>query len=406
MKRINILRNQLSGKNFTVNPSPSNDPVIIKAIRSPVTKARRGGLAQTSPEEILSQLLKEIVSSTNISSTEINDIIIGNVLQQGSGFISSRSSQILSNLPIEIPLYTVNRLCNSGLQAIINANNEIVSGQSEVVLAGGVESMSLYNFNSMLDKNLLKKENITDDEEIQKLLLPMGVTNENICEKFNISRKEQDEFSYYSHLKASNAQKKGLFKGEIFPIKAKDGEIVSKDDIIRHNATIESLSKLKPVFKKENGTTTAGNSSPLSDGGALCLIVSRRKAKEMGAKILGRIVDYTVVGVPPEIMGIGPSVAIPELLKKSNLSINDIDLFEINEAFAGQAIYCIKTLNIPHDKVNIHGGAIALGHPLGCTGARLVVSMLNELEIYNKKRGIVSMCVGTGMGAACLIEKE
>ena len=229
----------------------------------------------------------------------------------------------------------------------------------------------------------------------------MGITNENICKKYNISRKEQDLFSYNSHIKAFRAKSK--LKNEIISIKNYD-----KDDCIRENISLESLSKLKPCFVK-NGSVTAGNSSPLSDGAALCLLVSKSIIKKYNIKkdrILGRITGYVSVGVPPEIMGIGPSVAIPLLIKKEGLKIDDIDLFEINEAFAGQAIYCIKKLKIPENKVNIHGGAIAIGHPLGCSGARLVIAMLNQLKLYNKKKGIVSMCVGTGMGCAALIERD
>jgi acetyl-CoA acetyltransferase family protein len=264
--------------------------------------------------------------------------------------------------------------------------------------------MSFNSFKKMLDKKLLSDENIVnnlENEQIKNILTPMGITNENICKKYKITREEQDRFSYNSHIKASKAKLK--LKDEIISIKG-----YNKDDCIRENISLESLSKLKPCFIK-NGSVTAGNSSPLSDGAALCLLVSKSIIKKFNInknRILGRIKGYVSVAVPPEIMGIGPSVAIPLLLKKEGLKIEDIDLFEINEAFAGQAIYCIKKLKIPENKINIHGGAIAIGHPLGCTGARLVIAMLNQLKLYNKKRGIVSMCVGTGMGCAALIERD
>ena len=206
-------------------------------------------------------------------------------------------------------------------------------------------------------------------------------------------------------MKATQALKENKFEKEILPIITRDKKKIDKDDIIRPETTIQSLSKLKPVFKS-NGTTTAGNASPLSDGGAICLLMSKRMATKFKLQVMGKIIGYSVVGVPSEIMGIGPSVAIPAVLKMAGLTYKDIDLFEINEAFAGQAIYCIEKLGLPKDKVNVHGGAIALGHPLGCTGARMIVAMLNQLKIYKKKRGIVSMCVGTGMGAACIIERE
>lgn len=405
MHRIHIIRNQLAGCPFGFDKKDPNEPVIVFGIRSPITKAKRGGLSTTYPEEILSQLFSHILSSINISPNDISDIIIGNALQGGCGFVSSRAAQRIAGIPETVPLYTVNRLCNSGLQAIIDASNAIKNGKGKIIIAGGVESMSLNNFGNMLNENLIRKETLLSDPIIQKVITPMGLTNENICERFNISREAQDKFAYDSHMKAAKALKDNKFKYEILPIKTKDNKLITIDDIIRPNTTIESLSKLKPVFKS-NGTTTAGNSSPLSDGGALCLLMSRKKAVEYKLPILGKIIAYSVVGVPPEIMGIGPSIAIPSVLKMAGLDYKDIDLFEINEAFAGQALYCIEKLNLPKGKVNIHGGAIALGHPLGCTGARMVVAMLNELHMYNKKRGIVSMCIGTGMGAACIIERE
>lgn len=406
MNRLNNLQEQLTcniNENNYLNIKEDNFPVIIDGIRSPVTKAFKGGLSKYGPEIILSELLIEIIKRNSFIYNNpkiIDEIIIGNALQNIGGFVNSRVAEYLSLIPNNVPLYTVNRLCNSGLQAIINANNSIISGDGKIIIAGGIESMSFNNFLKMLDKKQLSEETINlENQQINNILMPMGITNENICKKYNISRKEQDEFAYKSHIKAVKAKNK--LKKEIINIKE-----CKKDDCIRENISLESLSKLKPCFVK-NGSVTAGNSSPLSDGGALCLLVSLSTLKKYNIdknRILGRIISYVSVGVPPEIMGIGPSVAIPLLLKKNNLSIEDIDLFEINEAFAGQAIYCIKKLKIPDSKVNVHGGAIAIGHPLGCSGARLVISMLNQLKLYNKKRGIVSMCVGTGIGCAALIE--
>jgi acetyl-CoA acyltransferase 1 len=403
MDRINLIKNHLvpESEQHIITDS---DPVIVCAIRSPLTKAKGGGLAKTPPENILSQLLIEILNRTKIPSSEINDIIIGNALIEGCGFLPFRASELLSDLN-NIPLYSLNRLCNSGLQAIINANNSIKAKNCKIVIAGGIECMSLYPFSKMLDEKLIDKQNIKDNSIIKNLLIPMGITNENICEKYNISRNEQDNFAMESHIKAYKAQKEGKLNKEIIPIKTKYNNIIKEDDGIRKNININSLSKLKPVFKK-NGSTTAGNSSQLTDGAALIMITNREIAIKYNLQILGKIRNYCCVGVPSELMGIGPSIAIPTILKMENLTYDDIDLFEINEAFAGQAIYCINNLNIDKNKVNIHGGATALGHPLGCTGARLVVAMLNQLNLYGKKRGIVSMCVGTGMGAACIIERE
>ena len=405
MNRLNLLQEQINPNYTNHIIKEDNTPYIIDGIRTPITKAFKGGLSKYGPEVLLSELLTQLISRNSFLSENpelIDEIIIGNALQDIGGFVNSRAAEYISGIPKSVPLYTVNRLCNSGLQAIINANNSIISGDGSVYIAGGVESMSFNSFKKMLDKKLLSEDIINlENEQIKNILTPMGITNENICKKYNISRTEQDLFSYNSHKKAFQAREK--LKNEIIKIKGCD-----KDDCIRENISLESLSKLKPSFIK-NGSVTAGNSSPLSDGAALCLLVSKSKINEYKKKkknILGKIGGYVSVGVPPEIMGIGPSVAIPLLLKKTGLSINDIDLFEINEAFAGQAIYCIKKLKIPEKKVNVHGGAIAIGHPLGCTGARLVIAMLNQLKLYNKKRGIVSMCVGTGMGCAALIERD
>ena len=409
MNRLSLIQEQITNNNFNNDIIyPKNDdniPYIIDGIRTPITKAFKGGLSKFGPEILLSELFTKIIERNSFLSENpklIDEIIIGNALQDIGGFVNSRAAEYISGIPKTVPLYTVNRLCNSGLQAIINANNSIISGDGNIYIAGGVESMSFNSFKKMLDKKLLSDEIINlENEQIKNILTPMGITNENICKKYNISRKEQDLFSYNSHIKASRAKSK--LKNEIISIKNYD-----KDDCIRENISLESLSKLKPCFVK-NGSVTAGNSSPLSDGAALCLLVSKSIIKKYNIKkdrILGRITGYVSVGVPPEIMGIGPSVAIPLLIKKEGLKIDDIDLFEINEAFAGQAIYCIKKLKIPENKVNIHGGAIAIGHPLGCSGARLVIAMLNQLKLYNKKKGIISMCVGTGMGCAALIERD
>ena len=405
MNRLNLLQEQINPNYTNHIIKEDNTPYIIDGIRTPITKAFKGGLSKYGPEVLLSELLTQLISRNSFLSENpelIDEIIIGNALQDIGGFVNSRAAEYISGIPKSVPLYTVNRLCNSGLQAIINANNSIISGDGSVYIAGGVESMSFNSFKKMLDKKLLSEDIINlENEQIKNILTPMGITNENICKKYNISRTEQDLFSYNSHKKAFQAREK--LKNEIIKIKGCD-----KDDCIRENISLESLSKLKPSFIK-NGSVTAGNSSPLSDGAALCLLVSKSKINEYKinkVNILGKIGGYISVGVPPEIMGIGPSVAIPLLLKKTGLSINDIDLFEINEAFAGQAIYCIKKLKIPEKKVNVHGGAIAIGHPLGCTGARLVIAMLHQLKLYNKKRGVVSMCVGTGMGCAALIERD
>ena len=417
MNRVHLLRNQLSGCPFRFkqnlnsnggnnNISNPDEPVIIYSIRSPIIKTTKDQADCLPPELILSQLLKALISKTNLNPSTIDDIIIGNALQNGAGFLSSKAASIMASIPTTVPIYTVNRLCNSGLQAIINAHSSIQSGVTKTVIAGGIEAMTPENFSNMLNPNLLSKKTMSSHhEQMQQLLTPMGITNENICDIYNIPRYKQDQYAYESHMKAAKALKEGKFENELQHIVTKDNKVITQDNIIRPNTNLTALSKLKPAFK-EQGTTTAGNSSSLSIGGALCLLTTKQLAKEMNiTSHVARIVGYAVVGVPPEIMGIGPSKAIPAVLKKCNLTIEDIDIFEINEAFAGQVLYCIEQLNIPKDKVNVHGGAIALGHPLGCTGARMIVSLLNILSTYKKKRGLVSMCVGTGMGAACIIER-
>lgn len=248
-------------------------------------------------------------------------------------------------------------------------------------------------------------DSVLANEQAKNCLLPMGITSENVASKFGIQRQQQDLFALSSHQKAHTAQSKGWFKQEIVPIKTADGKLVSEDDGIRANATIEALSSLKPAFQ-ENGCTTPGNASQVSDGAAAVLLMKRSKAQELGLPIMGRMLGFAVAGVPPEIMGIGPALAIPKVLKQVGLNISDIAIFEINEAFASQALHCVNNLGIDKSKVNPLGGAIALGHPLGCTGARQVATLLNHLQRTNQKYGVISMCVGTGMGAAAVFECE
>lgn len=271
--------------------------------------------------------------------------------------------------------------------------------------------MSVYDMNSLVDGERVSEE-VFNTPKAANCMIPMGITSENVAEKYQVDRKTQDEFAVLSHKKAAAAQKNGLYKDEIVAVKTrvkdKNGEkevIVTQDDGIRESTTFEGLSKLKAAFK-QGGTTTAGNSSQTTDGAAGALLMRRSVAKKLGVPVLARIVGYAVAGVPPEVMGIGPAYAIPKVLENTGLKIDDIDIFELNEAFASQATYCAKVLNIPIEKINPKGGAIALGHPLGCTGARQIATLLPELKRQNKKLGIISMCIGTGMGAACVIERE
>jgi acetyl-CoA acyltransferase 1 len=416
LNRLNLIRSQLL-PNKCLNagkpvPESDDDVVIVAAVRTPLTKAGKGLLKDTLPEIMTSAVIQELVKRGKIRPEQIEDIQFGNVLQNGAGFMSARMSQFLAGIPETTSMSTVNRLCSSGLQAVMNIAHSIAAKQIDIGIGGGVESMSKYDMNNLVDGEKVSEE-VFNMEKASNCMMSMGQTSENVAEKFNVDRKTQDEFSVLSHKKAASAQKNGLFDDEIIPIKTKvnDGKgemkevTVTKDDGIREGTTFEGLSKLKASFKK-GGTTTAGNSSQVTDGAAGVLLMRRSVAKKLGAPILGRIIGFSVAGVPPEIMGIGPAYAIPKVLQKTGLSIKDIDIFELNEAFASQATYCANHLKIPGEKINPKGGAIAFGHPLGCTGARQIATLMPELKRQNKRYGLISMCIGTGMGAACIIERE
>jgi acetyl-CoA acyltransferase 1 len=389
-----------------------DDVVICCAVRTAVGRGGKGSFKDTPCEDMLAPLYKAVVERTKVDPKTIGDCQIGNVLQPGGGAMNARLSQFLGGLPIDVPVMAINRQCSSGLQAVANVAAAIKAGQIDVGLAGGVESMSMYNMMSSIDMNKLST-NILDNDLAKACLIPMGMTSENVAAKWNISRETQDAMAAGSHAKAIAAQKNGLFDSEIVPvtttIKSKDGKeetvTVSKDEGPRAGTTAEGLGKLNPVFKA-GGSTTAGNSSHVSDGAALVLLARRSVAKAQNLPILARFRSFACVGVDPVFMGIGPAYAIPAALEKANLSVNDIDIYEINEAFASQATMSVEHLKIPAEKLNPKGGAIALGHPLGCTGARQIATLLPELERTGKKLGCVSMCIGTGMGAAGIIERE
>merc|ERR1712151_911760 len=315
-------------------------------------------------------------------------------------------------MPYDVPLSAVNRQCSSGLQAVANIASSIRAGVVDVGLAGGVESMSMYNMTSGMDLNKLS-QNIGNNDLASACLMPMGITSENVAEAYKIPRDRQDQLAAASHAKALEAQKQGLFDSEIVPVttmvKDKSGNqtqvTVKADEGPRDGTTVEGLSKLKAAFKP-GGSTTAGNSSQVSDGAAMVLLARRSAAKKLGLPVIGRMRSYAVVGVDPTLMGIGPAFAIPAALEKANMSVGDIDIFEVNEAFASQAMMSIEHLKIPIEKVNPKGGAIALGHPLGCTGSRQIATLMPELKRTKGRLGVVSMCIGTGMGAAGVIESE
>lgn len=401
---VDLARNQ-SG----VSRKDPNDVVICSAVRSALTKAKRGGFAKTSPEDLLTPLFKATLERTRINPAHIGDIQIGNVLQTGSGMISSRMAGLMAGIPDSVPVMSINRQCSSGLQAVASIANAIIAGEIDAGIGGGVESMSMFDMMASLDITKISST-VFENEGARNCLIPMGMTSENVVEKFHISREVQDQMALESHAKALRAQETGLFDSEIVPITVTDPDtgktiVVSKDEGMRKGLTLASLSGLGPSFKK-GGSTTAGNSSQLTDGAAVVLLARRSFAQSHGLPILGKFVSFVAVGCPPEIMGIGPAVAIPAVLKKAHLSIDDIDIFEINEAFASQATYCVDQLKIPKHKLNPKGGAIALGHPLGCTGARQIATLFPEMKRTKAKRGVVSMCIGAGMGAAAVFENE
>jgi len=321
-------------------------------------------------------------------------------------------SSLMAGLPVSVPGETINRLCASGLSAAINAARAIMVNDSELMIAGGVENMSANDMNSY--GGLSIDDEIAANDLARGCFMTMGQTSEEVAERFKISRKEQDEFSAKSHHKAAAAIKAGKFKEQIVPVQVrvtdpKSGEektvTVDTDEGVRAETTAEGLAKLKPAFK-EGGSTTAGNAYQVSDGAALVLVARRSAAERLKLPILGTFRSFAAVGVEPAVMGVGPAYAIPAAVKKAGLTLNDIDVFEINEAFASQATYCVNKLGLNPDKVNPNGGAIALGHPLGCTGARLTADIFPELNRRKARYGVVSMCIGSGMGAAAVYERE
>jgi len=354
------------------------------------------------------------LKQSGVKPEAIGDICVGNVQLGGAYAAPARMAMFPAGLPYSVPLSAVNRQCSSGLQAVANIASAIKAGVIDAGIGAGVESMTAgggVSKDGKAEPPPVNFKAIMSNKYAKDCLIPMGVTSENVAERYGVTRAQQDEFAVISHTRALQAQKAGRFKKEIVPVSTSlitpEGkkDIVVADDDGPRETTLEGLSKLKTVFKA-NGTTTAGTSSQVSDGAAAVLLMRRSKAEELKIPIIGSIKGFSVVGVEPSVMGIGPAEAIPAVLKQTGLTINDIDIFELNEAFASQAVYCVQKLGLNKDKVNPNGGAIALGHPLGCTGARQVATLLSELHRTGKKLGVVSMCIGTGMGAAAVFEAE
>ncbi|KAL1624313.1 hypothetical protein SLS56_007933 [Neofusicoccum ribis] len=387
-----------------------DDVVITLAIRTPLTKGKKGGLKDTPLDGIMYKMMQQVVAKANLDPALVEDICVGNVSDAKAAYYV-RAAMLGAGFPNTTAGSSVNRFCSSGLKAVQDIANQIASGSIEIGLAMGAESMTAGG--DRLERPFF--DEILENQEASDCMQPMGQTSENVGKDFNIPREVQDRFAAESYRRAEAAQKAGWFDDEIAPITVrvkdpKTGEekkvTLTKDEGPRYGTTFESLSKIKPAFLPHGDRSHAGNSSQVTDGAAAVLLMKRSKAEQLGQPILGKYVAATVAGLAPRIMGIGPSIAIPKLLTKLNITLDDVDVIEINEAFASMAVYCMNTLKIPHEKLNVRGGAIALGHPLGCTGARQIVTGLSECRRQKKKILLTSMCIGTGMGMAGLFVNE
>ena len=391
-----------------MNKNP-RDPVVVTAVRTAGTKARKGGFKDTRPDDLLIAAIKGLVDRTpGLDLSSIGDVIIGSATPEGEqGMNVARIAALGAGLPDTAPAMTINRFCSSGLQSLAQAAATIQAGWYDVAVTGGVESMTMLGMGG--DRPTPSPTLMAERPEI---FVTMGMTSENVAKRYGVSREEQDAFAVESHKRAAAAIDAGRFADEIVPVPTrvfKGGAwhdvTVDIDDGVRRDSSMEGLGRLRPVFAKD-GTTTAGNASQMTDGAAATLVMAREKADELGLEVFATLRSYVVVGVDPEVMGIGPSKAIPAALEKAGISVEDVDLFEINEAFASQALYCVRELGIDPGKVNVNGGAIALGHPLGCTGAKLTATLLHEMKRRGSRYGVVSMCIGGGMGAAGVFEMD
>ncbi|RIK40771.1 MAG: acetyl-CoA C-acyltransferase [Chloroflexi bacterium] len=384
--------------------------VIVSAVRTAVGKAPRGGLRTTRPDDMAAEVIKAVVERAGVEAAEIEDVVLGCAFPEAEqGMNVARIALLRAGLPETVCGQTVNRFCSSGLQTIATAAQQIMTGMGDAIIAGGVESMSMV---PMVGNKFAANPMLA--EEYPGVYIGMGLTAENVARQYEISREEADAFALRSHQRAAAAQDAGKFDAEVTPlhvtIQSGNGSSVQemsyvfdKDEGIRRDTSAEALARLKPAFHTQ-GTVTAGNSSQTSDGAAVVLIMSEEKARALGLKPLARFVSFAVGGVRPEVMGIGPTVAVPKALKLAGLELQEIDLIELNEAFAAQALAVIREVGMDEEKVNVNGGAIALGHPLGCTGAKLTVQLIHELKRRNGQFGLITMCIGGGMGAAGIIE--
>ncbi|NLH46778.1 MAG: acetyl-CoA C-acetyltransferase [Acholeplasmataceae bacterium] len=387
--------------------------VIVSAVRTAVGKFN-GGLADLSAQQIGAIVIKEAINRAKINPAQVDEVIFGNVLQAGLGQNPARQASILAGVPEEVPSFTVNKVCGSGLKSVELAAQAIRAGDADIIVAGGMESMSNAPFvtSPKARWGLRMGDSTLSDVMIKDGLWDafndyhMGITAENIAEKYDVTREEQDQVAFESQEKACAAIKNGAFKAEIVPviIKTKKGEIIfDTDEFPREGTTVDSLAKLQPAFKK-NGTVTAGNASGVNDGGAALVLMSADKAKELGLTVMARIVSYASSGLDPKYMGLGPISASRKALEKAKLTVQDLDLIEANEAFAAQFVEVGRELNLDKTMVNVNGGAIAIGHPIGASGARILVTLLYALKSHNKKLGLATLCIGGGQGTATIVE--
>jgi acetyl-CoA acyltransferase len=381
--------------------------VIAEALRTPFGRAIKGSFRNTRPDTLAVAVVKALMERLpQLDPSKVEDLVLGCAMPEAEqGMNVARLVGLMAGLPVEVPAMTVNRFCCSGSQTMGLVADRIALGGYDIAIAGGTETMSMIPMGG-------NKVSVNPDlmENFPEAYTPMGTTAEIVARQFNVSREEQDAFAAESHRRAVAAIEQGFFTDEIVPVTTTvvgpDGPeevTVSRDECVRPNTSVEGLARLRPAFDP-TGSVTAGNASPLTDGAALGVLMSKEKAAELGIDPLGYFRSWVVVGVPPDIMGTGPVPAVRALLKKTGLSVADIDVFELNEAFASQSVYCVRELGLDPAKVNPNGGAIALGHPLGATGARQVATILRQLERSGGKRGIVTMCIGGGMGFACLVE--
>ncbi len=383
------------------------EAVIVSVARTPIGRAKKGSLKDTRPEYFASEMLKALVDRTpGLDKNMVDDIVLGCAMPEGEqGMNIARLIGLAAGFPVEVPAITVNRFCSSGSQTIALAADTIRSGNADIIIAGGVESMSMV---AMGGNKPIAYPGLMD--AMPTAYTAMGTTAEVVARKFGISREAQDEFAYNSNMKASAALEAGKFTDEIVPLNVRTRSngvwkdfVFSTDEGPRADTTVESLAKLRPVFDP-HGTVTAGNSSQINDGAAAVVIMGDDKARDLGLEPIAFVRQWAVAGVEPDVMGIGPAKAVPKLLTRAGMTLDDIDLVEINEAFASQSVYCVNELGLDPEKTNVNGGAIATGHPLGATGAVLTVKILGELKRRQAKRGIVTMCIGGGMGFAYLLE--